>query len=170
MFGQLFGKHLVNKGIITEDDYKSAIQKHLNTRAKIGTIAVAEGLLTEAQADEINRRQKQSDKRFGDIAVEEKILTEVQVEELLQKQGNPYLQFLDVLLDSGKVTISQMDVAFAAFQKEIGSSSEDMNALKHDDFEQIVPIYAFSSKPHVTDLVCLALRNINRFVTRDFYM
>lgn len=170
MFGQLFGKYLVKKGKLTEEEYHSAIQKHLSIRVPIGTIAMAEGLLTEAQVREIHRLQKQFDKLFGDIAVEKGYLTEVQVEDLLHKQGNPYLQFLEVLLEMGKLTISEMDIEFAAFQKENGFSGTDIRALKHDDFERLVPIFAFSSKPYVTNLVSLVLRNINRFITRDFYI
>lgn len=170
MFGQLFGKYLVNKGVITQEDYKELIKKQLEVRVKLGTIAVADGLLSEEQAELVNKLQKQFDKRFGDIAIEKGFLTEAQVDELLKKQGNPYMKFLEVLLESGKVTISQVDAEFAAFQKDSGFSSDDMNALKKDDFERLVPIYAFSSKPFVTDLVCLILRNINRFVTRDFYL
>lgn len=170
MFAQLFGKHLVNKGIITETECKEAIKTHLARRVRIGTIAVAEGLLTQLQVEEIHRKQKQTDKRFGDIAVEEHLLLETQVTELLEKQGNPYLQFLEVLLDMGKITISEIEREFVEFQKENGFSDKDMQALKKDDFETLVPIYAFSSKPYVTDLVSLVLRNINRFVTRDFYI
>ena len=170
MFGQLFGKYLVKKGMLTEEEYRDAIQKHLSIRVPIGTIAIAEGLLTEAQVGEIHRQQKQFDKLFGDIAVEKGYLTEEQVEALLHKQGNPYLQFLEVLLDMGKLTIAEMDAEFAAFQKENGFSDAEINALKHDDFEKLVPIFAFSSKPYVTNLVCLVLRNINRFITRDFYI
>lgn len=170
MFGQLFGKYLVKKGMLTEEEFREAIQKHLSVRVPIGTIAVAEGLLTEAQVEEIHRQQKQFDKLFGDIAIEKGYLSQEQVEELLHKQGNPYLQFLEVLLESGKLTISQMDTEFAAFQKENGFSDADVKALKQDDFERLVPIFAFSSKPYVTNLVNLVLRNINRFITRDFYI
>ena len=170
MFGQLFGKYLVEKGLLTEESYRDAIQKHLHVRVPIGTIAVAEGLLTETQVEEIHRLQKQFDKLFGDIAVEKGYLTKEQVTDLLRKQGNPYLQFLEVLLDAGVLTISQMDAEFAAFQKEKGFSEADIKALKHDDFEKLVPIFAFSSKPYVTNLVSLVLRNINRFITRDFYI
>lgn len=170
MFSQLFGKYLVEKGVIRYADYRDAVQKQLDVRVKLGTIAVAEGLLTVEQAETINRLQKQFDKRFGDIAVEKQFLTEEQVDALLKKQGNPYMQFLEVLLDSEKVTISEIETEFAAFQKENGFSHADMLALKHDDFESLVPIYAFSSKPYVTDIVCLMLRNINRFVSRDFYI
>lgn len=169
MFSQLFGKYLVQKGVIEYTAHREAIQKQLNVRVKLGTIAIAEGLLTEEQAETINKLQKQFDKRFGDIAVEKGYLTEEQVDGLLKKQGNPYMQFLEVLLDSNMASISQIETEFAAFQKESGFSQADMAALKKDDFESLVPIYAFSSKPYVTEIVSLMLRNINRFVSRDFY-
>ena len=170
MFGQLFGNHLVKKGILTEEDYQVVIKKHLSTRAKIGTIAVADGLLSEEQVKEIHRLQKQFDKLFGDIAVEKGYLSKEQLEDLLKKQGNPYLQFLDALLELGKVTVSQIDNEFLEFQKAYGFTDEDMKALMQDDFEYMIPIFVFSSKPYVTEIVSLVLRNINRFVTRDFYI
>lgn len=170
MFGQLFGNYLVKKGVLTEEAYRNAIEKHLGIRVPIGTIAIAEGLLTEAQVEEIHRQQKQKDRLFGDIAMEKGYLSAEQVETLLRKQGNPYLQFLEVLLEDGVLTISEMDTEFAAFQKENGFSEAEIRALKQDDFEKLVPIYAFSSKPYVTNLVSLVLRNINRFVTRDFHI
>jgi len=120
MFSQLFGKYLVEKGVIGYADYREAVEKQLNVRVKLGTIAVAEGLLTVEQAETINKLQKQFDKRFGDIAVEKKYLTEEQVEALLKKQGNPYMQFLEVLLDSEKASISEIETEFAAFQKGMG--------------------------------------------------
>lgn len=170
MFGQLFGKYLVKKEIISNEDYRELIQKQLSTRAKLGTIAVADGLLTKEQAEHINKLQKQFDKRFGDIAVEKGLLTEEQVQGLLKKQGNPYMQFLEVLLESRMVSVSQLDAELENFQKDNGFTKEDMEALKQDDFERIVPVFAVSSKPYVVDLVCLVLRNINRFVSRDFYI
>ena len=70
MFTQLFGNYLVEQSIITTEQ-RDAFQKELlETRVKLGTIAVADGLLTEAQADEINHAQTQQDRRFGDIAVD----------------------------------------------------------------------------------------------------
>lgn len=170
MFSQLFGNYLVNKGIITKEDYKSAIKAQLEKRVRIGEIAIAEGMLTPEQVGKINRLQKQFDALFGTLAIERGFLSEEQVEELLQKQGNSYLQFLESLLDSGKVSVAQIDGEFENFQKECGFSTEDMKALKDGDFESLVPIFAFSAKPFVTDLVTLVLKHINRFVTRDFYI
>ena len=51
MFGQLFGKYLVEKGVMSYEDYRDAVQKQLSARAKLGTIAVAEGMLTQEQAE-----------------------------------------------------------------------------------------------------------------------
>lgn len=170
MFSQLFGKYLVEKEVISTEDYQAVIKKQLDVRVKLGTIAVAEGLLTENQVEMLNKLQMQFDKRFGDLAVEKEFLTQEQVQMLLKKQGNPYMQFLQVLLESGKVSVSQMDTHLNSFQKERGFSDADMTALKNDDFDTLVPIFAFSSKPFVTEIVGLVLRNLNRFVTRDFYI
>lgn len=170
MFSQLFGKYLVDKGVINPEDYQEAVGKQLDVRVKLGTIAVAEGLLTEAQVEMLNKLQMQFDKRFGDLAVEKELLTQEQVQMLLKKQGNPYMQFLQVLLESGRVNVSQMDAHISSFQKEKGFSDADMTALKNDDFDALVPIFAFSSKPFVTETAGLVMRNLNRFVTRDFYI
>lgn len=170
MFSQLFGKYLIKKSIISEDDYNSAIQEQMSVRAKLGTIAIADGLLTEEQVKAVNKLQLQYDKRFGDIAIEKELLTTEQIGALLKKQGNPYMQFVQVLLESGKLTAAVLDKALSSFQKEHGFSDTDMIALKNDDIDGLIPIFAVSAKPFVTDLAGLILRNINRFITRDFYI
>lgn len=43
MFSQLFGKYLVDKDIISRNDYLNAIREQLAVRVKLGTIAVSEG-------------------------------------------------------------------------------------------------------------------------------
>ena len=170
MFSQLFGNYLVEKDIIKEADYKAAIEQQMAVRVKLGTIAIAEGLLTEEEVESINKMQMQYDKRFGDIAVEKGFLTDSQVESLLTKQGNPYMQFIQSLVDVSGISATVLDKTLTVFQKEHGFSDTDMFALKNDNIDALVPIFAFSSKPYVTDLAGLVLRNINRFITRDFYI
>ena len=170
MFSQLFGNYLVDKNIISIEDYKTAIEQQMAVRVKLGTIAIADGLLTEDEVESINRMQMQFDKRFGDIAIEKGLLTAEQIEALLKKQGNPYMQFIQVLMETSKLTATVLDKTLNAFQKEKGFSDSDMTALKNDDLDSLIPIFAFSAKPYVTDLAGLVLRNINRFITRDFYI
>lgn len=170
MFSQLFGKYLVEKNIITNEDYKTAIKQQLAVRVKLGTIAIADGLLTEEQVESINKMQMQYDMRFGDIAIDKELLTAEQIDGLLKKQGDPYMQFLQVLMESSKMSSTVLDKTLAAFQKEKGFSDSDMEALKKDDIDAMVPIFAFSAKPYVTELASLVIRNVNRFISRDFYI
>ncbi len=170
MFSQLFGTYLVEKEVITKEEYAAAIQKQLSVRVKLGTIAIAEGLLTEEEVDTINKLQMQFDKRFGDIAIEKGLLTLEQIGDLLDKQGNPYMQFIEALTECTKLSAAVLDKTLSVFQKEKGFSDEDMVALKNDNLDSLIPIFAFSAKPHVTELAGLVVRNINRFITRDFYI
>lgn len=170
MFSQLFGKYLVEKNIISKDDYKSAIEGQMKVRVKLGTIAIADGLLTETDVENINKLQMQFDKRFGDIAVEKGLLTDAQVDALLKKQGNPYMQFIQVLMEQSGLTATILDKTLDAFQKEHGYSDSEIDALKTEDIDSLMPIFAFSAKPYVTDIASLVVRNINRFITRDFYV
>ena len=62
MFSQLFGKYLVDKKIISDADYNTAIEQQLAVRVKLGTIAIADGLLTEEEVESINKMQMQFDK------------------------------------------------------------------------------------------------------------
>ncbi len=170
MFGQLFGNYLVKEGALSEDELKLILAEQSKARVKLGVIAVAEKMLTEEQAEEINQLQMQMDKRFGDIAVEKGYLTDDQVGQLLSKQGSPYMQFLQLLLEKSSIKVSKVDGYLESFQKENGFDAKEMEALKRDDIDVIVPIFAFASKPYVTSIVGLVLRNITRFVTTDFYI
>lgn len=170
MFGQLFGNYLVEQKIIEKETLVRILAEASKTRGKLGFIAVAEKMLTQEQADEINHLQQQMDKRFGDIAVEKGMLTNEQVEELLGKQGSPFTLFLQLLIENTDMKLSEIDDCLEAFQKSSGFDDAEMEALKKDDIDKIVPVFAFASKPYVTDIVSLVLRNITRFVSRDFYI
>lgn len=170
MFSQLLGKYLVENNVLTDAELRGVLSEQAQARVKLGTIAVADKLLTESQAEEINHLQTQMDKRFGDIAVEQGYLTEEQVESLLARQGNNAMKFIQLLTEKKYVGISELDKYLTEFQKEKGFSAQEMKALKDDDIDVIVPLFAFSSKPYVTDIAGLVLRNIMRFVSTDFYI
>ena len=156
MFKQLFGKYLVEQKALTPEQYAELSAQQAATRVKLGLIAVEEKLLTKEQADELNHLQTQMDKRFGDLAVEKGYLTDEQVGMLLKKQGNPYLQFIQVLSESGFIPLSKID--------------SYLTALKSNDITQIVNIFVSDEVPYLRELIGLALRNITRFVSTDFYI
>lgn len=169
MFIQLFSNYLVGQSVITieqRDSFQAEIQK---TRVKLGTIAVAEGMLTEAQAEEINHQQTQQDRRFGDIAVELQYLTEAQVSELLSMQGNIAMKFFQLLVDRIGLSMETVTKHLGGFQRANGFTDKELEAVKMDDFESIIPLFATVRDTTITDLAGLVMRNLTRFVTNNFY-
>lgn len=169
MFIQLFSNYLVGQSVITieqRDTFQEEIQK---TRVKLGTIAIAEGLLTEEQAEEINHQQTLQDRRFGDIAVELEYLTSDQVTDLLSKQGNVSMKFFQILIDSLGLTMETVTEHLHGFQRAHGFTDEELEAVKEDDFETIIPLFATVRDTTITDLAGLVMRNLTRFVTNNFY-
>ena len=170
MFAQLFGKYLTEQSIIKEEIYREIIEKQKAVRVRLGTIAVAEGFLSEEQAEEINRLQRQLDKRFGDIAIEKGWLTKEQMDELLSKQGNAYLQFVQLMTELTGLTASDADQLMKAYQKDSGYTDAEMEALKSDDIDQLIPLFVLSTKPHVREIAALTARNLTRFISSDYYI
>ena len=169
MFIQLFSNYLVGQSVITieqRDTFQEEIQK---TRVKLGTIAIAEGLLTEEQAEEINHQQTLQDRRFGDIAVELEYLTSDQVTDLLGKQGNVSMKFFQILIDSLGLTMETVTEHLHGFQRAHGFTDEELEAVKEDDFETIIPLFATVRDTTITDLAGLVMRNLTRSVTNNFY-
>ena len=170
MFSQLFGKYLIENDVINKGQFDDILAKMEQTRAKLGLIAVSEGILTKEKAEEINILQTQKDARFGDIAVEEGYITKEQLDTLLSKQGNPYMKFIQVFEEVTGIEQSKIDEYVEDFRKSIGFTPEELESLKNEDIDKIVPMFAYASNPYVTRIAALALRNITRFVTTNYYI
>lgn len=170
MFSQLFSKYLVDQGVINQDERENILQNIATTRAKMGTIAVAEKMLTEEQAEELNQLQLQVDKRFGDLAIEKGYLKQEDVEKLLRKQGSPYILFVQLAEEKAKIALSVIEEKMAEFQKMMGFSEQELQYFKDDDIDHLISVIAPSSNPNVTILASLALRYLVRFATADFYV
>lgn len=147
MFNQLFGKYLVEQNVISDIELDVILTRQEDERLKLGTIAIAQNLMTEQQVKEVNNLQVQQDKRFGVIAVECGYLTEDQVVSLLTKQGNLYMKFLQIFTDMKDISMEEANEYVDEFQKYYGFSDDEMDALKENDFDEIVPAFVYVSKP-----------------------
>ena len=96
-------------------------------------------------------------------------ITKEQLDTLLSKQGNPYMKFIQVLEEVTGIEQSKIDKYVEDFRKSIGFTPEELESLKNEDIDKIVPMFAYASNPYVTRIAALALRNITRFVTTNFY-
>jgi len=170
VFAQLFGKYLIKQGEITKEKWEEVLSRRSEARAKLGMIAVEDGLLTEKQASELNKLQMSEDRKFGDLAVEKGYLTREQIDSLLIRQGSPYMQLLQVIVETTDMPLSKVSALVSAFQKEMGFSIAEMTAFKNDNIDAMVPMYASCRERYVTDIAAIALRNLTRFISNDYYM
>jgi len=168
MFTNLFGKFLVAKKIISDDDFFAIKMEENKTKVKLGLIAVSEKLITEKQADQVNRKQQVMDKRFGDIAIEMGILTSAQVDRLLALQGNPYMQFCQCATDKGILSLGEIEKALDSFKTENGFTATDMDDIKSGDIDRILPLYLpqLPDGPLI-DLLSVIFRSMIRLVSSD---
>jgi hypothetical protein len=139
-------------------------------RVKLGVIAVAEGMMTTEQADKVNNLQAVRDSRFGDIAVDEGILTEEQVGKLLKQQGNAYMMFIQALVDSGLITLDEIEWILEQFRQENGYSRSEMEDIKSDDVERIVPLLVPQEGKQFTGIICIVIRTLIRLIDRHVYI
>lgn len=166
MIEQLLGAFLVKTGKLTDTQLAKVFETQQKVRVKLGLIAVSEKLMTAAQADEVNRLQAVMDKRFGDIAIEKGYLSDEQVVRLLGLQGNPYLTFVQAISDNDFMTVQEVEEALSTFQNENGYTLTDIDNLKSNDPDRIVPMFLPSSitdyqKEHILVFVRTVLRLID---------
>lgn len=169
MVSNIIGNYLVENDIITLEQFRDLIKEQRKVRVKLGLIAVAEGLMTQEEADKVNRLQTVMDKRFGDIAIEKGYLTEGQVEALLKKQGNAYLVFAQTLENLDLMTIEQLEQYMIDFQRDHQLTYSDMEDLKSNDVDRILPLYMPVEGDRYLNIVGTAIRTLLRCVDTDIY-
>lgn len=162
MFDRIMGNRLLEKGKISADVLARVYRTQENKSARLGVIAVAEKLITMAQAEEINALQGSEDKRFGDIAIERRYLTPQQVDRLLNLQTNRYMSFSQALVDSGAISMEDLEKEVLSYQEERGLTASDMALLTSCDIEMLLPVFMNTSDPIVRKLCLIGVRNIFR--------
>lgn len=170
MVEYILGNYLVENGRITAKQLSDTLEKQDCVRVKLGLIAVAEGMMTLQQADEVNSLQARLDQRFGDIAVSKGYLTDAQVNKLLKKQGNSYLMFIQTLVDSGYLTMDEIDSLVEEFRHANGYSRSEMDALKSDNVDRIVPLFIPEEGSQFIEIISTVIRTAVRLIDRHIYI
>lgn len=170
MVEYILGDYLVEIGRMTDIQLETIVEKMDKVRVKLGLIAVVEGMMTLEQADEVNRLQATMDKRFGDIAVEKGYLTDEQIGNLLKTQGNTYLAFSQALVDAGIMNLEEMDDILEGFRIKHSFSKSDMEMLKSDDPDKIVPLYLSPETLEFGEWIGVAVRTMIRCIDRHIYV
>ncbi len=169
MVSSIVGNYLIDKGLITQEQFRDLLLDQQKVRVKLGLIAVAEGLMSQDETDRVNRLQTVMDKRFGDIAVEKGYLTEGQVSSLLKKQGNAYLAFAQALENQQLLTVEQLEQFMLDYQYENHLTASDMEDIKSDDVDRILPLYLPVGSEKYLEIAGTAIRMIMRCVDTEVY-
>lgn len=170
MVEYLLGNYLVEIGKITEEQLTNVIAKQDETRVKMGLLAVAEGMMTAEEADNVNRLQASMDKYYGDIAVERGYLSQQQLDRLLKKQGNAYLSFAQTLLNENLLQLSELEEILKDYQKKNGYTKSDMEDLKSDDPDRIIPLFLPVEAMEWQEYIGIMVRTMIRCVDRHIYI
>lgn len=173
MFSQYFGHYLLNNGLITSEQLKTALELQKTTHVKFGVIAVDESMLTSTQVQEIHDKQKQLDKRFGEIAVELGYLTDDQVEQMLAVQKNNHLLLAQAVVDQNYMTIDEFSQALKEYKKLYSLSDDQFEAIKNGDIDVMVEGLLNldeSDKEEYAHYLSLFVKNMIRFIDDEVYV
>lgn len=168
MISSIIGRYLLNNGRITSEQLYSLLLEKNKIHVKLGLIAVAEGFMTQAEAEQVYDYQSVVDKKFGEIAVEKGYLTEGEVESLLDKQEDAYLAFAQALSNQHLMNVEQLEECMREFQEEYHLTFTDMEDLKSNDVDRILPICIPMGGNQYLHMAGTALRTLIRLADGDF--
>ena len=98
-----FELSLVERGIVSSDDFVMALRQQLVARPPFGRIAISEGYLTVPQLFDVLKRQAETQEPVGEAAAALGYLTISQLAEILMKQSALAGTLSESLLATGVV-------------------------------------------------------------------
>ncbi len=113
----MFGKYLVDRGLLREADLIEALDRQVSQRVTIGRLAYQLGLLTLDQLMKVLDAQKKSPLRFGALAVELGFLTADQVETLVASQRDAKVPLGQIIAGLGFVAPEKIDAELKVYLK-----------------------------------------------------
>jgi hypothetical protein len=114
----MFGKYLVERGLINEQQLLEALEAQRSMRPSIGRIAFERGVLDLDQVVAVMEAQAQSPLRFCALAVELGYMTTAQRDELLAEQEQGRVPLGQVLASLGTVPADELEAALDAYHAE----------------------------------------------------
>jgi len=118
-----FGIYLVRRGRVTADQYVDAREQQLQSRHKIGELALTSHKLSMRQVMEILEDQLESPLPFGQLAVEKGYLTQSGLMELLGMQAEKCPSIADVLIEQRVLDKRTVQQELRRYRKEIAEES-----------------------------------------------
>jgi len=171
MFSQYYGSYLLKRKLISAEQLRHVLERESSTKVRIGILAIDAGYMTAQQVNQVNEMQKRENLRFGEIAIKQNYMTHEQLDELLSNQKQSHLSISQTLLDMDIMGFEQVETVFNEFKKDSGFSDKELEALKNNDIDNLVPLFlkdvegdfAENCKTYAT----LFIKTLIRFITSD---
>jgi hypothetical protein len=112
----LFGVYLVDRGVITTDQFFETFKCQLSTRPQLGALAVRMHELSSRHVEAILGEQSETPgELFGDTAVRLGFLSEDDLIKLLRKQTSRMTPFSTLLVELGYLAKDEVERHLAAY-------------------------------------------------------
>ena len=117
----MFGKYLVDRGLLREADLIDALDRQATQRITIGRLAYQLGLMTLDQVVKVLDAQKKNPLRFGALAVELGFLTADQLETLVESQRDARVPLGQIIATLGFVAPEKVAEALKQYLNDKGA-------------------------------------------------
>lgn len=117
-----FAQHLVNEGVINEEQAVLALEQQRHLTQPIGRLALEKSYLTMKQVFRILQEQADSQMRFGEMAITLGYLDNAQLDELLELQAERRPGLCDVLFGMGLARKGVLQKERKAFVRSMESA------------------------------------------------
>ncbi|GBF34746.1 hypothetical protein DCCM_3866 [Desulfocucumis palustris] len=168
MFSGYFGNYLLNRGLLTLEQLKDALDLQNSVHLKLGVLAVNAGYMTPAQVYEIHQLQQKADKKFGELAIQSGYLDGEKLESLLATQKQGHLLLGQALVDRNYLSLEQLLEAFEAYKRDCRLSDKQFQALLQGDTDEIVKALVDLGDSPLGNVysgyISLLVRNVVRFL------
>jgi CheY-specific phosphatase CheX len=156
---KFFGQYLIERGEVTAEQVRAALNLMDGENRSIGELAVEGRFISEADADKVNAEQRHRDMPFGELAAEMGLLNEEQIDNLVQLQWRTRLRIGQALVrlnHLGKVRLEELLISY----------EEEQAPHRIENLALPTGLDSNALAPYVVDLFTNLMMRVARIATR----
>jgi CheY-specific phosphatase CheX len=156
---KFFGQYLIERGEVTAEQVRAALNLMDTENRSIGELAVEGRLISKADADKVNAEQRHRDMPFGELAAEMGLLNEEQIDNLVQLQWRTRLRIGQALVrlnHLGKVRLEELLISY----------EEEQAPHRIENLALPAGLDSNALAPFVVDLFTNLMMRVARIATR----
>jgi len=115
---KFFGQYLIERGEVTAEQVRAALNLMDAENRSIGELAVEGRLISKADADKVNAEQRHRDMPFAELAGEMGLLSEEQIDNLVQLQWRTRLRVGQALVRLGYLGKIRLEELLVSYEEE----------------------------------------------------